>query len=131
MKPIFTRQLYWSGEDAIKLVQEAEKIMTRERWSFNRILQEALIEYVKRHKEGNVSFQLDTFGVTWTKAKSVNADLKSLTLGSCGFKGCQKEAVVRAVFLQTGKEYNLCRFHLQETKSTQWQRKNWKITLGI
>lgn len=75
MKPIFTRQLYWSGEEAIALVQEAEKIMIRERWSFNKILEEALKEFVRRHKRGNVSFRLDEFGVTWTKAVSVNREI--------------------------------------------------------
>ena len=72
MKPVFTRQLYLSGQGNVDLMGEAEKIMVREQWSFNKFIEESVKEFVRRHKEGNVSFQLDKFGVSWTKAVSID-----------------------------------------------------------
>ena len=104
MKPTFTRQLYWSGKEALKLVPEIEKIMKREQWSFNKFLLEASKEYEKRHREGNVSFQLDKFGVTWTKAESVNKKF-------CGVHGCNGQATGFGLYLKTGERYALCKAH--------------------
>jgi len=67
--------------------------MLREGWSFNKLMFEALTEYVKRHKEGNVSFQLDKYGITWTKARAVDkcADCGSPDVVAIGIT--EKEAL--------------------------------------
>ena len=85
MKLVFTRQIYFSDEDTIKVIEEGMKIAKRERWSFNRLIGESLKEFVERHKEGNVSFQLDKFGVTWTKALSVKGREKRKCDANCEF----------------------------------------------
>lgn len=78
-RQVFTRQVYWSEstrkgglQGVFTLIEDAENIMRRENWSFNKLMFEALAAYVKKHKEGNVSFQLDQFGITWQKARSVD-----------------------------------------------------------
>jgi hypothetical protein len=108
MKPVFTRQIYWSGDNPLELVIKAEEIMEREQWSFNRIMLEALGEYVHRHEEGNVSFQLDKFGITWTKAESVDQKEKH-----CRF--CESKTVyARAV--KNGIRIFLCKDHFFKEK---------------
>lgn len=67
--------VYFSGKEAISVVEQAKEIGARERWSFNRLVFEALQEYVRRHGEGNVTFTLDGLGVTWSRAIPVERGL--------------------------------------------------------
>lgn len=86
--------------------------MKREKWSFNRLMFEALSEYVNRHKEGNVSFPLDKFGLTWTEARSVN---------HCAVHGCKGKVEVIAT---QGKEVlALCRddFNRKKPQLSGWR----------
>jgi hypothetical protein len=57
---------------------------------------------------GNCSFQLDKFGVTWTKAKSVNR---------CGFAGCTALAVGVGVYKPRNQVMGLCRLHFGAAQS--------------
>jgi hypothetical protein len=102
MKPVFTRQIYLSGQDSLNLINRCDKILERENWSFNKLVEEALKEYEVRHGFGNNSFQLDTFGITWTKAKAVS---------KCGFKSCDKLAIGVGLFVPKKQTVGLCKEH--------------------
>lgn len=105
MKLVFTRQIYFSDEDIIKVIEEGLKIAKREKWSFNRLVSESLKEFVERHKEGNVSFQLDKFGVTWNKAISVKEKEKKPHCSRCG------APAKRVYFLVNGGHVFACNRH--------------------
>lgn len=81
MKRIFTRSIYFSDESTLEALSTADLIMKREKWSFNEFLSHAIIDYTKRHREGNVSFQLDKFSQPCFKVVSVDNCWK------CGSKG--------------------------------------------
>ena len=101
------------GDGTYSLIEQAEAICKRESISFNQILRKALEEYVVRHGAGNNSFQLDKFGITWTKAQSVD---------KCGFKGCDCLAVGVALFVPHKQTYGLCKTHLAQAQlnSKMW-----------
>lgn len=117
-KFIFTRNLYLTGEENKKLLDRCDKILQREKWSFNRLVQEALKEYEVRHGAGNNSFQLDTFGITWTKVQSVD---------KCCFKNCGKLAVGVGLFVPKNQTFGLCGEHF---KAAQSNRKIWSNLKG-
>lgn len=125
MNNIYTRHLYWSSqkleEDVLAQVAIAEKIALRERWSFNEFLYYCMKEYNHRHKEGNVSFQLDKFNEPGFKAVSVE---KKEQFGICGFRSCNTPAIGLAVNLRDGKQYSLCKLHFDVVKHAE---KSWKV----
>ena len=43
---------------------------------------------------------------------------------TCQIGDCRREAVARGVYLETGKEYRLCKFHLEEFLNNP---KAWKV----
>jgi len=95
------------GEGTYSLIEQLEQICKREGWSLNLGIRKALEEYVVRHGAGNCSFQLDKFGVTWTKAQSV---------GKCGFaqhpKGVSDLAVGVALYKPKHQVLGVCGFHV-------------------
>lgn len=101
-KEIYIRTIRLKHEKLKQLLAEAEAIMTREGWSFDEYLANAILDYNVRHGAGNNSFQLDKFGVTWTKAESV---------AKCGFKGCRELAVGVALYLPRKQTLGVCRAH--------------------
>jgi hypothetical protein len=82
-KETYQRQIYFTGPGTYDLIEQAETICKRENISFNQLDRQALEEYVQRHGKGNHSFQLDKYGVTWTKAIPVT---------KCCFKNCKTPA---------------------------------------
>ena len=118
MKQSYSRTIYLSGEENKKLLERCDKILEREQWSFNRLIQEALKEYEVRHGLGNNSFQLDTFGITWTKALSVN---------KCGFKNCRKFAVGVGVYNPKNQTFGLCNEHFKIAKNNSKIWSNLKL----
>jgi hypothetical protein len=116
MKPVFTRQVYWSGQEAIDLVNEAEKIQKREKWSFNQITRIALSEFVRRHKEGNTSFQLDTFGVTWNKAE------KAGQRKPCHVTGCPNLGIHKMSHPKRQGSIWACRNHWRDMMGQGWRK---------
>jgi len=107
VKQTYTRTLRLSGEDLDQLLSEAKFIMKRECCSFDVYVKKALKEYNVRHGPGNNSFQLDKFGVTWTKAVSMN---------KCGFarhpKGVSDLAVAVALYKPKSQVLGVCGFHV-------------------
>jgi hypothetical protein len=108
LKQVYSRHLYLSSEGTLELIEKCEKIMTREKWSFNRLVEEALKEYEQRHGAGNNSFQLDQFGITWTSAKSVS---------HCCFRNCEKLAEGTGLFVPRKQTLGLCSEHGDIVKS--------------
>ncbi len=103
MKLSYSRQLYFSGQESLDLLARCEKILEREKnWSFNKLVEEALKEYEVRHGNGNNSFQLDKFGITWTTAQSTS---------KCGFNGCGNLAVGVGLYKPKKQTLGLCRKH--------------------
>lgn len=90
------------GEGTYRLIEQLEQICKREGWSLNVGIRKAIEEYVVRHGAGNNSFQLDKFGVTWTKAQSV---------GKCGFVNCKEVAVGVGLYKPQNQTLGLCRKH--------------------
>jgi len=113
-KQIYSRHLYLSGEGTLDLITKCEKIAAREKWSFNKLIEEALKEYEQRHGAGNQSFQLDKYGITWTTAKSVS---------HCCFSRCKKLAVGTGLFVPKKQTLGLCREH---GKAVQNQPTVWR-----
>jgi hypothetical protein len=105
-KKTYTTTLRLSGEDLEQELSMAEFIMKRENWTFPVYVKNAMKEYNQRHGAGNNSFQLDKFGVTWTKAQSVN---------KCGFarhpKGISDLAVMTALYKPKNQVMGVCSFH--------------------
>jgi hypothetical protein len=102
VKQTYTRTLRLSGEDLDQELGIADFIMKREGWSFDIYIKNAMKEYNLRHGQGNNSFQLDTFGVTWTKAKSVS---------KCCFKNCGKNAIGVGLYVPKKQTLGLCAEH--------------------
>ncbi len=120
MKAVFTRQIYLSGEENLNLIERCQKIIEREKgWSFNTLVAEALKEYEGRHGEGNNSFQLDKFGITWTKAKSMD---------KCVFKNCGLLAVGSGLFVPQNQTVGLCGQHFRLAQSNP---KLWSNLKGV
>lgn len=109
MREVFTRGLYISKEGISNLISKCEVIMKRENWSFNDLVFEALTEYEVRHGVGNNSFQLDKFGITWTKAVSMN---------KCVFKGCDKPAIASALCVPKKQTVGVCALHLNHVRDS-------------
>jgi hypothetical protein len=107
VKQTYTRTVRLSGEDLDQLLSETGFIMKREGWSFDVYLKNTMKEYNLRHGPGNNSFQLDKFGVTWTKAVSMN---------KCGFarhpKGVSDLAVGVAMYKPQSQVLGVCGFHV-------------------
>jgi|GEM_PF-3154441 len=101
-KEVYRREWYITGEGTYDLIDQAEAICMREQKSFNILMRDALTEFVQRHGQGNNSFQLDQFGITWTKAVSVT---------KCGFKDCGKIAQGIGKRLDTNQTMGFCSFH--------------------
>lgn len=99
---IYQRSWHTKGEGTYNLIEQGEAICAREKISFNQLLRDALSEYVVRHGAGNNSFQLDKFGVTWTKAQSVD---------KCGFVNCESLAVGVGLFTPKNQTLGLCQKH--------------------
>lgn len=123
IKEIFTYGLYLSGEGTNSLITQCHKIMERERegkLSFNQLVRDALSEYVVRHGPGNNSFTLDKFGITWTKAQSVN---------KCGFNNCDKQTVGVGLFVPKNQTFGLCRDHFYAAQNNPkiWSGLKWSI----
>jgi len=94
------------------LLERCQKIMDREKWSFNKFAEEAFKEYELRHGAGNSSFQLDKFGITWTKAQSID---------KCCFRGCGKLAVGVGLYVPKKQTFGLCAVHFGLVKqSSSW-----------
>ncbi|MFA5365391.1 MAG: hypothetical protein WC325_09460 [Candidatus Bathyarchaeia archaeon] len=108
VKQTYTRTLRLSGDDLDQLLGEADFIMKRENWSFDVYIKNAIKEYNLRHGQGNNSFQLDTFGVTWTKAVAVD---------KCGFKNCGKTAIGVGLFIPRKQTFGLCAEHFVSAKA--------------
>jgi hypothetical protein len=106
VKQTYTRTLRLSGEDLDQELGTADFIMKREGWSFDVYIKNAMKEYNQRHGTGNNSFQLDKFGITWTKAQSVS---------KCGFarhpKGVSDLAVMTALYKPKNQVMGVCSFH--------------------
>jgi len=103
----------FSGKDNIELLERCDKIVQRERgnqpkFSRNKLIIDAVKEYEIRHGNGNNSFQLDKFGITWTKAQST---------GKCGFTECSKPSIGTGLFTPKNQTMGLCSFHLKVAKS--------------
>jgi len=99
----------FSGKENIELLERCDKIIQREKgnqpnFSRNKLIVDAVKEYEIRHGQGNSSFQLDKFGVTWTKAQAV---------GKCGFAGCTQHSVGTGLFTAKNQTYGLCSHHLK------------------
>lgn len=107
VKQTYTRTLRLSGDDLEQILNIANFIMKREGWSFDIYIKNAMKEYNVRHGQGNNSFQLDTFGFTWTKAVSMN---------KCGFKNCDKAAVGVGLFKPKNQTFGLCAEHFTSAK---------------
>lgn len=107
-KEIYIRTIRLKHDKLKQILAEAEAIMKRENWSFDQLTAEALLEYNVRHGAGNNSFQLDTFGVTWTRAQSVN---------KCGFAKCTEIAVGVGLYKPKNQTLGLCRGHFQAAKA--------------
>jgi hypothetical protein len=99
---VFEKMWRTRGEGTYTLITQSEEIAKRESISLNQLIRQAVEEYVQRHGAGNNSFQLDKFGITWTKAVSVT---------KCGFKDCGKTAVGTALYLRTKQTIGLCSVH--------------------
>jgi len=108
VKQTYTRTVRLSGEDLDQLLSEVDFIMKREGWSFDVYLKNTMKEYNLRHGSGNNSFQLDTFGVTWTKAVSVS---------KCGFKNCGKPAIGVGLYVPKKQTLGLCAGHFASAKA--------------
>lgn len=103
------------GEGTYSLIEQLEQICAREKWKLNLGIRKAIEEYVVRHGAGNNSFQLDTFGVTWTKAVSTS---------KCCFKDCGKLAVGVGFFVPKNQTVGLCGLHFRtvsEQPSGMWR----------
>ena len=103
-KYVFTQGLYLSGEESREIISKCQVILDREKWSFNMLVKEALKEYEVRHGLGNNSFQLDKYGITWTKAQSMD---------KCGFRDCSKLAVGSGLFIPKNQIFGLCPEHFK------------------
>ena len=115
MKLVFTRQIYFSDEDTIKTIEEGMKIAKREKWSFNKLIGESLKEFVERHREGNVSFQLDKFGVTWNKAISVKKKEAQARKCHCG------QPAVYEFTMPDGSRLLTCSKHEVKERAKCWR----------
>lgn len=69
VKPVFTRSIYLSGEEAIAVVNACLEIAEREDLSFNKMMLEALKEYARRHGVGNPVTQL----MNWIENPDIRA----------------------------------------------------------
>ena len=112
-KERYETTLRLTGANTYSLMEQLEAICKREGWTLNFGIRKAIEEYVMRHGLGNNSFQLDKYGVTWTKAQSVN---------KCGYAKCEGLAVGVGVFLPKHQTFGLCKFHFDEAKRN---RKVW------
>ncbi len=108
VKQTYTRTLRLSGDDLDQELSTADFIMKREGWSFDIYIKNAMKEYNLRHGPGNNSFQLDKFGVTWSKAVSVS---------KCGFKNCGEPAIGIGLFTPKNQTFGLCAMHFKAAKS--------------
>ena len=106
-KKTYATTLRLSGDDIEEILSIADSIMKREGWTFPVYVKNTMKEYNLRHGPGNNSFQLDKFGVTWTKAVSV---------GKCGFaqhpKGVSDLAVGVALYKPKHQVMGVCGFHV-------------------
>jgi hypothetical protein len=116
---VFEKMWRIRGEGTYTLITQGEEIAKREGISLNQLIRQAVEEYVQRHGAGNNSFQLDKFGITWTKAVSVS---------KCCFKDCKGVAVGIGLRRDICQTVAFCAKHfvlVQDTKNgiLQWQGK--------
>ena len=106
-KKTYATTLRLSGDDIEEILSMADFIMKRENWTFPVYVKNTMKEYNLRHGPGNNSFQLDKYGVTWTKAVSMN---------KCGFarhpKGVSDLAVGVAMYKPQCQVLGVCGFHV-------------------
>jgi hypothetical protein len=105
---IFEKMWRTRGEGTYALITQGEEIAKREGISLNQLIRQAVEEYVQCHGAGNNSFQLDKFGITWTKAVSVT---------KCCFKDCGKVAVGIGQRVDTKQTVGFCGFHFTGCQS--------------
>jgi hypothetical protein len=122
-KEIYQTTLRLSGEGTYSLMEQLEEIVKREKANMNMTLnlaiRKAIEEYVVRHGAGNNSFQLDKFGVTWTKAVSVN---------KCGFANCGELAVAVGLYVPKNQTFGMCRTHFKTAAANPKVWRDLKIT---
>ncbi|MEM2257805.1 MAG: hypothetical protein QXU87_04065 [Candidatus Caldarchaeum sp.] len=68
-RQVLSRQIYIARPDALEVYSRLLKILDREGKSFNTWVYEQMVEYVKRHGEGNPCFRLDQ----WVEAPEIRA----------------------------------------------------------
>jgi hypothetical protein len=105
---IYEKMWRTRGDRTYTLITQGEEIAKREGISLNQLIRQAVEEYVQRHGAGNNSFQLDKFGVTWTKAVSVT---------KCCFKDCNKTAIGIGQRVDTKQTVGFCSFHFVNCQS--------------
>jgi hypothetical protein len=91
-------------------------ILKREGSNFSQWTRDNAESYVRVHEPGNPQQRLDTI---LRLGKAYHAPSRI-----CGFKDCMRDSVTVGVFLQNGKEYGLCKKHLQEAKDCG---RSWKF----
>ena len=98
------------------LYENLKVILKREKKSFSSWVLENAESYVRLHEPGNPQQRLD---MIMRLGKAYHAPSRI-----CGFKDCMRDSVTVGVFLQNGKEYGLCKKHLQEAKDCG---RSWKF----
>jgi len=105
---IYEKMWRTRGEGTYDLITKGEEIAKREGISLNQLIRQAFEEYVQRHSAGNNNFQLDKFGVTWTKAIPVT---------KCAFKGCGKTAIGIGQRVDNKQTIGFCSFHFMSCQT--------------
>ncbi len=90
------------------LVDNARTVLKREHKNLSNFLIEQLQSYYRLHEPGNPQQRLDTI---MRLGKAYHAPSRI-----CGFKDCLRDSIAVGIFIQNGKEYGLCKKHLQEAK---------------
>src|SRR4030043_317351 len=92
-----------SFENTLDMLQN---ILKRENSNLSQWIRDNAESYVRVHEPGNPQQRLDTI---MALGKAYHSPSKI-----CGFKDCLRDVVKVGIFLQTKKEYGLCKKHLKE-----------------